>query len=73
MEPTQGWITTKRQLPNSVDLYTVRVYAQDTAAPGTIQKSETKTVSIYTGSLKPQFNESAYTAKVQETNQPDQT
>ena len=74
MEPTTGWIKTKRTLSNvNNNLYVVRAYAKDNNAQGSEQKSPTVTVSIYTGNLKPQFNETSYTAKVPERNQDTQT
>jgi hypothetical protein len=72
VEPNSGWIKTKRTLNQNTN-YVVKVYAQDTAASEPEQRSATEFVSINTGSLSPQFNETSYTAKVQETNQPDQT
>lgn len=72
VEPNTGWIKTKKTLSNS-NSFVVRAYAQDTAATGAEQKSPPVTVTVYTGNLKPQFNETAYQAKVQETNQADQT
>ncbi|XP_071179939.1 neural-cadherin-like isoform X3 [Mytilus edulis] len=72
VEPNTGWIKTKKTLSNS-NSFVVRAYAQDTAATGAEQKSPIVTVTVYTGNLKPQFNETAYQAKVQETNQADQT